>query len=113
VPGFSSPKRKTSPLRFADYLPCCLVEPDTEKARMAQLVVAGPLEESDLHNDLRSHPVRAYAWQTFPLRERRARNLERVQAIAQLEQQLRVEACSDFAREHEVIVLEVADQQCA
>ena len=40
-------------------------------------------------------------------------DLERVQAGAELEQQLGVETGADLAREHEVVALEVADQQRA
>ena len=36
---------------------------DAEQARMAQLAVHRPLDERDLHDDLRAHPVRAQARQ--------------------------------------------------
>ena len=36
-----------------------------------------------------------------------------VQPVAQLEQQLGVEPGADLAREHEIVALEVADEQCA
>ena len=47
------------------------------------------------------------------LRERRRGDLERVEPRAQVEQQLRVEARADLAGEHEVVALEVADEQRA
>ena len=47
------------------------------------------------------------------LRERRLRDLERVEPRAQVEQQLRVEAGADLAGEDEVVAVEVADEQRA
>jgi hypothetical protein len=55
---------------------------------MAQLVVAGPLDEADLHDDLGTHPVGAQARQPDGFGERRLLDLERVEPRAQLEQHL-------------------------
>src|SRR5262245_12219960 len=80
---------------------------------MAQLAVAGPLDEGDLDDDFGSRPVRAVARQADRTRERRARERERVELRSELRQQLRVEAGADLSREHEVVALEVADEQRA
>ena len=46
-------------------------------------------------------------------RERRRRDLGRVEPRAQIEQQLRVEAGSDLSGEDEVAAVEIADEQRA
>ena len=67
----------------------------------------------DLHDDLRPHPVRAQARQALGLRERRLRDLERVEPRAQVEQQRRVEAGADLPGEARSRPVEVADEQRA
>ena len=44
------------------YLAGMLVVANTEKSRMAKLVVFGPLDETNLDNDRGLNPVRAQAW---------------------------------------------------
>ena len=80
-----------------------LVGAEAEQARVAQLAVHRPLDERHLHDDLRPHPVRAHARQPVGLRERRRRDLERVEPRAQVEQELGVEAGADLAGEDEVV----------
>src|SRR4030095_3081603 len=80
---------------------------------MAKLAVDRPFNEGDLHDDLWTHPVSATAWQLESLRERRLRNLERIQPGAQVQQKLCVEACTDLSRKDEVGRFEVPDEQCA
>src|SRR6266545_7853283 len=80
---------------------------------MAKLAMYGPFNEGDLHDDFRPDPVRSHAWQAQAPGERRFRDLERVESCAELEQQLPVEARADFAREDELILLEIADEQRA
>ena len=80
---------------------------------MPQLVVAGPLDERHLHDDRRPHPVRAQLRQALRDRERRLRDLDRIETLAQIEQQLGVEAGADLSGEHEVVAFVVADQQRA
>src|SRR5262245_23618551 len=80
---------------------------------MPEFVAAGPLDEGDLHDDRRMHPVRAQPWQALRDGERRLRNLERVEAAAKIEQQPGVEARADLSREDQVIALVVADEQRA
>src|SRR5262245_10045103 len=98
-------------LRLPDHLTRGLVVPHAEQPWVPQLIMPRPLQKRDLNDDLRPYPVRAHAWQAFAFRERRVGDLERVETFAELEQEFRVEAGSDFARENEVIILEVADQQ--
>src|SRR5262249_10120423 len=79
----------------------------------AQLAVPRPLDERHLHDDLRSHPVPPATRQAVAAREGAGRLLQRVEALAQLEQQTCVEAGADLAREDEVGAGEEADQQRA
>src|SRR4030095_5440143 len=78
-----------------------------------QFAVAGPLGEGDLNDDRRLDPVRPQTRQADRLRERRRVERDRVEPGAQVEEQFRVEARADLAREDEVVSLEEADQQCA
>src|SRR5438132_11998317 len=82
---------------------------------MAKLPVHRPLDESDLHDDLGTHPMRAFARQADRSGERRLRDLERIQPRAEVQQQLRIEARADLAREDKVdaALFEVADEQRA
>src|SRR5438477_2567501 len=57
--------------------------------------------------------MRAKARQPRATRERRCRNLQPVQARAQLQEELGVEAGADLAREDEALPFEVAHQQRA
>ena len=76
---------------------------------MPQFAVDRPFDERDLHHHLRPHPVRPDAWQSDGFRERACGISMSVQPRAQLEQQFRVEAGADLAREDEVLPFEVAD----
>src|SRR5262245_54668714 len=80
---------------------------------MAELAVHRPFDEADLHDDLGPDPVRAQARQAGPFRERRRRELDRVEPGAQIEQEPGVEAGPDFSGEDEIVALEVADEQRA
>src|SRR5262245_37473698 len=80
---------------------------------MPQLAVHGPFDESNLDDDLRANPVRAEPRQSFCPSERRLPQFDRVATLPEIEQQLRVEASADLAREDEVVSIEVADEQCA
>src|SRR5262245_15656265 len=86
---------------------------DREQARMAKLVVAGPLDERDCDDDLGTDPVDAFARQARSFRERRGGNEERVEARAHVAQHFRVEPRADFAVEHEIAVLARSDEQRA
>src|SRR5688572_321511 len=85
----------------------------TEESRMPQLAVNGPLDEGDLDNDVRLHPVGAETRQSCSGGERRLRDLEPVEACSQLEQQSCVEPGADLSGEDEVLSLVVADEQGA
>src|SRR5688500_10474896 len=85
---------------------------------MTQLAVHGPLDEGGLHDDVRTHPMRAQPGQPLRFRKRRRRYLERIEAAPQVEQQLRVEAGPDLSSEHEIRSLpgasrrvEIADEK--
>ena len=69
--------------------------------------------KDDLHDDRRLHPVRAQPGQALGDGERRLRNLERIEAAAQIEEQFGVEAGADLSGEHEVVAVVVADEQRA
>src|SRR5437879_13624126 len=73
----------------------------------------GPLDERDLHYDLGPHPMGADARQAGRFCEGAARNLESVEALAEVEEQLGVEARADLPRENEIVALEVAKQDRA
>ena len=72
-----------------------LVEAHAEQARVAQLAVHGPLDERDLHDDLRPHPVRARRGRPVARVNGDCRDLDGVEAGAQIEQQL---ACRSRCR---------------
>src|SRR5947208_1544388 len=72
---------------------------------MAELAVAGPFDEGDLDDDLRTHPMRALSRKADGLCERRLRDLERVESGPQVEQEFRIETGAHLAREHEVDVV--------
>src|SRR5690348_2912501 len=80
---------------------------------MPQLAVRRPLDEADLDDDFGAHPVRAQARQPGTARERRRRSLERVEPGAERDQLPGIEAGADATGEHEVLVLEVSDEQRA
>ena len=80
---------------------------------MAKLAVNGPFDKRDLHDHLGAYPVRADARQADGLRERRRRDFKAPEPLAEVQQQLRVEAGADLPGEHEVVSLEVADEQRA
>src|SRR5262245_10260992 len=80
---------------------------------MPQLAVSGPLDEGDLHDDLRTHPVRPLAWQAGAFRKRRRGNLGGAQLRPKVFQHLRVQPRPDLASEDEVAVLKVSNQQRA
>src|SRR5690349_3766632 len=86
---------------------------DAEQPRMTKLPMAGPLNESDLDDDLGADPMRAETRQADGFGEGRLRYFERVELLAKLTQQLRVEAGADPARENEIIAVVIADQQGA
>src|SRR5438105_7639621 len=79
---------------------------------MSQLAVARPLRESDLRDQLRTHPVRALARQAVR-GERRRGLLERGKLVVQRAQQLAVEAGADRAGVPQRAGLVVADEQRA
>src|SRR3954465_4465760 len=78
---------------------------------MPQLVVHRPFDERHLDDDLRADPVGAEARYPRGFRERRLRDLERIQARAKVEQQPGIEAGADLAGKHEVVALDVPDEQ--
>jgi len=61
-----------------------------------QLAVHGPFDERDLNDNFWTHPVRAQSGQSLGGRKRRFGELDRVEATAQIQQQLRVEAGAEF-----------------
>src|SRR5690349_2146900 len=83
---------------------------------MAQLAAVGPLDERDLDGDLRTREVRA-ARQAHRASERRRRDGERVEALAQREQPAGVEPGADLPGEPQlargVMPYSVPDQQRA
>src|SRR5687768_3199321 len=80
---------------------------------MPQLAVHGPLDECHLHDNFRTHPMRAQPRQTYCLRKRRRRYLDRIEPPSQIEQKLSVEAGSDPSREYKIAAFVITDEQCA
>src|SRR4051812_8651469 len=78
---------------------------------MAKLLVHGPFDERDLHDDLRDDPMHPDARQSFRASERRPRNFDGVESRAQIEEECRIEARADLAREDEIVSLEIAHEQ--
>ena|ERR1043165_6240306 len=75
---------------------------DAQQSRVTKLVVFRPLNEADLHDDLRAHPVRAQAREADGFGEWRLLDLQCVELAAQVEEQFVVEAGADLAGENEV-----------
>jgi hypothetical protein len=71
---------------------------------MTQLAVSRPFNETDLHDDLGMHPMRAHSRQPDGFGKWRFSYFDRVKAGTQLQQQLVVEAGSDLSREDQVII---------
>src|SRR6201991_330380 len=80
---------------------------------MTQLTVYGPLYETNVHDDLRTHPMRAHARQADCSCKGRFGKFKLVQPRTQIEQQLRVETSADFARKDEIVAFVLTDEQCA
>ena len=78
---------------------------------MAQLSMDRPFDEARLHDDFRPDPVRAEPWQSLALRERGRWHLEGVELRPKLAQQRRIETGAQLSREHEIVTVEVADEQ--
>src|SRR5262245_277075 len=78
---------------------------------MTQFAVNRPLNERNLHDDLRPDPMCAKPRESAGLREERLRDFEFVQACPKVQQELCVEAGSDLAGKHEVLMIKVTDQQ--
>src|SRR6185503_2153917 len=97
---------------FLHHVASVLVRTKAEQTRVTQLPVYRPLDEGNLDDDLGPHPVCAQAWKADGLREWRFRHLEAVESGAEVQQQLRVEPRADLPREHELVVLEIPDEQC-
>src|SRR6185369_16163683 len=83
-----------------------------EQPRVPQLAVHRPFDETGLYDDLGTHPV-AVSRQALAFRERRLLDRERVETLAQVEEELRIEARADLAGEEEVGAVVVADQESA
>src|SRR5215467_733508 len=79
---------------------------------MAQLAMHGPLDEPDLNDDLRTHPV-SLAGKAFRFRERRLVDGDGVEPLSQVEQELCVEARADLAGEDEVAIMVIPDEKRA
>src|SRR4026209_906266 len=80
---------------------------------MTKLAMHRPFDECDLDNDLGTYPVRPDAWQPDGFSERGFRNLERIEPRAEFHEQLGIEARTDFPGEDEILILVIADKQCA
>src|SRR5262249_51930804 len=78
---------------------------------MPQFSMYSPLNERDLHDDFRPCPVGAETRQPFSFREWRFRSLDLVESRSQIQQQLCIEACADFAGKDEIITVEVAHEE--
>src|SRR5439155_12642878 len=78
---------------------------------MAKFPLCRPLNEGDLHDDLRTHPVRPNARQPNGFGEGRCWERKRVEPSAEFQQELCVEARADLSGKNEVFILEIADQQ--
>src|SRR4249920_1029958 len=97
---------------FLHHVASVLVRAKAEQTRVTQLAVHRPLDKGNLDDDLGAHPMCAHAWKADGLREWRFRHLEGVESGAEVQQQLRVEPRADLPGEHELVVLEIPDEQC-
>src|SRR5436190_23511425 len=80
---------------------------------MAQLSVDCPLNESNLHYNLRLNPVSAQSWQSFRAGERRFFNLQFVESRPQAQQQFSVKAGADLSGKDKIAAVVITDQPCA
>src|SRR6478609_1613285 len=85
--------------RFSDDVTRLLVDAHPDQPRVAKLVVGGPLHERHLDHDRRLDPMRAQARQALRDRERRLLDFDRIEALAEVEEQPGVEAGPDLSRE--------------
>ena len=75
---------------------------DAQQSRVTKLVVFRPLNEADLHYDLRTDPVSAQAREADGFGEWRVLDLQCVELAAQVKQELRVKADADLAGKYKV-----------
>src|SRR6186997_19130 len=78
---------------------------------MAKLVVAGPLDKRRLDDDRRLHPVRAQFRQARRDGKWRLGDFDRIEALAKIEQEFRVEARANLSGEHQVVAVVIANEQ--
>src|SRR3569832_1412029 len=80
---------------------------------MAQLAVDGPFDERDRDFYLWVYPVRPEPWQAARFREWRFRNFDRVEPLAQIDEEPAVDAGADLAGEGELSLVVMPDEQRA
>src|SRR3954470_18649620 len=80
---------------------------------MAELAVRGPLAESDLRDELRFHPVRAFPREAELAGDRRRLALQRLQLSEEHVEVLALETGADLAAVLECAVLVVRDEERA
>jgi hypothetical protein len=80
---------------------------------MAELAVTGPFDERDLHHDLGPDPVSAETRKADRAREWRRRSLERIEPLAQREEERSVETGADLSGVNQVLPFEIADEERA
>src|SRR5687767_14467673 len=90
-----------------------LVGAHAEQTGMPKLAVYRPFHERDRNDDFGSYPVHVEPRQTDRFGEGRLGALESGKTLAEIEQELRVEASADLTGEDEVVSLEVANEQSA
>src|SRR5436190_4285168 len=78
---------------------------------MTKFVVFGPLDEADLHDRLRTHPVCAQAREADGFGEGRFVDFDLIELGAQVLEEPGVEAGANLAGEHKVVAVVITDQQ--
>src|SRR2546426_323203 len=98
---------------FSYHFACRLVVAHAEESGVAELVVPGPLDEAYLHDDLRTHPVGAHAWQADGFGERRRLCFDVIELGAEVEQEFGIKTGADLSGKDKVVAIVVANQQSA
>src|SRR5262245_23508936 len=82
----------------------------TNQSWVSQFAVRRPLDKSNLHDNLRTCPMRPPR-QSLTFGERRFRDFEFVEAGAKIQEKLRIEAGADLSGEHKVVAVKITYKQ--
>jgi len=87
------------------------IKANAYQPRMAQFAMNGPLDERDLYNHFRVHPVDAKARQARASGEWGLSSLDLIESGPKFGQELSVQTSADFACKHEIAPVKISDKQ--